>query len=64
MADEKIRELITVLDGQKDEAIERTFKQVAKNFAEVFKELVPEGTRLTRGVLCCVYGTPCSLALY
>eukprot|EP00047_Mylnosiga_fluctuans_P012714 m.27489 g.27489 ORF g.27489 m.27489 type:complete len:1202 (-) comp4429_c0_seq1:98-3703(-) len=42
-ADEKIQELIAVLDGQKDEAIERTFKQVAKNFTEVFKELVPEG---------------------
>ena len=31
------------LDNQKDEAISRTFKQVATNFAEVFKELVPAG---------------------
>eukprot|EP00048_Salpingoeca_helianthica_P020901 m.9177 g.9177 ORF g.9177 m.9177 type:complete len:1197 (+) comp5363_c0_seq1:148-3738(+) len=42
-ADAKIKELVAVLDGQKDEAIERTFKQVAKNFAEVFRELVPDG---------------------
>lgn len=42
-ADEKIQELVAVLDGQKDEAIQRTFKQVAKNFEDVFKELVPEG---------------------
>ena len=28
-ADEKIQELMAVLDGQKDEAIERTFKQVS-----------------------------------
>jgi len=32
-----------VLDQKKDEAIERTFKQVSKNFAEVFQELVPKG---------------------
>eukprot|EP01113_Clastostelium_recurvatum_P006207 TRINITY_DN12815_c0_g1_i1.p1 TRINITY_DN12815_c0_g1~~TRINITY_DN12815_c0_g1_i1.p1 ORF type:complete len:531 (-),score=199.54 TRINITY_DN12815_c0_g1_i1:106-1698(-) len=38
-----IDELIRVLDAKKDEAIRRTFKGVAKNFAEVFKELVPEG---------------------
>lgn len=32
-----------MLDARKDEAIERTFKQVAKNFAEVFEKLVPSG---------------------
>jgi RecF/RecN/SMC family protein len=40
---EKIRELIKVLDGRKVEDIERTFKQVAKNFSDVFGELVPNG---------------------
>lgn len=40
---ESIEELIGVLDARKDEAIERTFKQVAKNFAEVFEKLVPTG---------------------
>lgn len=39
----KIQELITTLDQKKDEAIERTFKQVSRNFREVFKELVPDG---------------------
>ncbi|KAI5116767.1 hypothetical protein M0805_004984 [Coniferiporia weirii] len=38
-----IEELIGVLDMRKDEAIERTFKQVAKNFEEVFEKLVPAG---------------------
>ncbi|KAF9329000.1 Structural maintenance of chromosomes protein 3 [Podila minutissima] len=38
-----IRELILTLDQRKDEAIERTFKQVAKNFSEVFLKLVPAG---------------------
>eukprot|EP00899_Mesostigma_viride_P022420 jgi/Mesvir1/3362/Mv04256-RA.1 len=42
--DEKIRELISVLDLRKDEAIERTFKGVAKHFREIFAELVPNGT--------------------
>ena len=37
--DEKISELIRVLDNKKDEAIERTFKQVSKNFREIFHEL-------------------------
>jgi structural maintenance of chromosome 3 (chondroitin sulfate proteoglycan 6) len=40
---ESIQELIQVLDQRKDEAIERTFKQVAKNFEEVFERLVPAG---------------------
>ncbi|KAI0371167.1 structural maintenance of chromosome protein 3 [Pilatotrama ljubarskyi] len=38
-----IEELVEVLDQRKDEAIERTFKQVAKNFEEVFEKLVPAG---------------------
>lgn len=41
--DEKIRELISVLDQRKDESIERTFKSVAKNFKESFAELVSGG---------------------
>ena len=40
----KIRELIESLDLRKDEAIERTFKGVAKNFREVFAALVPGGS--------------------
>ncbi|KZP26277.1 RecF/RecN/SMC protein [Athelia psychrophila] len=38
-----IEELVEVLDQRKDEAIERTFKQVASNFEEVFEKLVPSG---------------------
>lgn len=38
-----IEELIQVLDQRKDEAIERTFRQVSKYFAEVFEKLVPAG---------------------
>jgi structural maintenance of chromosome 3 (chondroitin sulfate proteoglycan 6) len=37
----KIKDLIDTLDMRKDESIERTFKGVAKNFREVFAELVP-----------------------
>jgi structural maintenance of chromosome 3 (chondroitin sulfate proteoglycan 6) len=32
-----------VLDQRKDEAIERTFKQVSKEFAQIFERLVPAG---------------------
>jgi len=39
-----INELIEHLDHKKDEALTRTFKMVAKNFTEVFSELVPGGT--------------------
>lgn len=42
-SEESIRELIDHLDMRKDEAIERTFKQVSKNFVEVFETLVPAG---------------------
>ncbi|KAK8155090.1 P-loop containing nucleoside triphosphate hydrolase protein [Phyllosticta citrichinensis] len=38
-----IEELIEVLDQRKDEAIERTFKQVSREFAIVFEKLVPPG---------------------
>ena len=40
---ESIEELIQTLDQRKDEAIERTFKQVSKYFEEVFEALVPAG---------------------
>ncbi|KAG9047985.1 Structural maintenance of chromosomes protein 3 [Tulasnella sp. UAMH 9824] len=42
-SEESITELVEVLDQRKDEAIERTFKQVSKNFEEVFEKLVPAG---------------------
>lgn len=42
-ADQAILDLVQVLDGQKDEAIERTFKQVSMYFSQVFSELVPGG---------------------
>ncbi|KAL5361098.1 RecF/RecN/SMC [Aspergillus floccosus] len=38
-----IDDLINVLDQRKDEAIERTFKQVSREFATVFEKLVPAG---------------------
>ena len=44
---ESIQELIETLDQRKDEAIERTFKQVSTYFEEVFETLVPAG----RGML-------------
>lgn len=43
-AEVSIRSLIEHLDHKKDEAMERTFKGVAKHFSEVFRELVPGGT--------------------
>lgn len=42
-SDAKIRQLIATLDMRKDEAIERTFRQVALNFRQVFAALVPGG---------------------
>eukprot|EP00884_Botryococcus_braunii_P023148 jgi/Botrbrau1/9517/Bobra.0211s0008.1 len=42
-SDASIRQLITTLDMRREEAIERTFKGVAKNFREIFKELEPNG---------------------
>ena len=38
-----IHALMATLDQRKDEAIERTFKQVSKYFEEVFEKLVPAG---------------------
>nr|AAB42143.1 chromosome scaffold protein [Aspergillus nidulans] len=38
-----IDDLISVLDHRKDEAIERTFKQVSREFATIFEKLVPAG---------------------
>lgn len=40
---EKIQELISMLEMRKMEAIQFTFKQVSKFFTEVFKKLVPAG---------------------
>ena len=42
-----IQELVETLDQRKEEAIERTFKQVSRYFEEVFETLVPAG----RGIL-------------
>jgi len=42
-AKEAIEELIEHLDHKKDDAIERTFKGISMNFADVFTELVPGG---------------------
>ncbi|KAF5286913.1 hypothetical protein FQA39_LY00446 [Lamprigera yunnana] len=41
--DEKIKELLAMLEQRKMEAIQFTFKQVSKYFTEVFKKLVPQG---------------------
>ncbi|KAH9900564.1 condensin complex component SMC3 [Xylariomycetidae sp. FL2044] len=40
---ESIEELVAHLDQRKDEAIERTFKQVSREFATIFERLVPAG---------------------
>ena len=40
---ESILQLIDHLDMKKDEAIERTFKQIAQHFSAVFAEMVPGG---------------------
>ncbi|KAF5500087.1 Chromosome segregation protein sudA [Colletotrichum siamense] len=40
---ESIEELVAHLDQRKDEAIERTFKQVSREFATIFEKLVPAG---------------------
>ncbi|TVU26561.1 hypothetical protein EJB05_29114 [Eragrostis curvula] len=41
--DQKIKELVSLLDQRKDESIEQTFKGVARNFREVFSKLVHGG---------------------
>lgn len=38
-----IEDLVKHLDQRKDEAIERTFKQVSKEFSTIFGKLVPAG---------------------
>lgn len=38
-----IEELVSHLDQVKDEQIERTFKQVSREFANIFERLVPAG---------------------
>ncbi|ELQ44596.1 chromosome segregation protein sudA [Pyricularia oryzae] len=40
---QSIEDLISHLDQKKDEAIERTFKQVSREFATIFERLVPAG---------------------
>jgi structural maintenance of chromosome 3 (chondroitin sulfate proteoglycan 6) len=40
---ESIEVLVEHLDRRKDEAIERTFKQVSKEFTTIFGKLVPAG---------------------
>ncbi|CAB0019270.1 unnamed protein product [Nesidiocoris tenuis] len=42
-SDEKIKELMVVLEQRKCEAIQFMFKQVSMYFSQVFKELVPGG---------------------
>lgn len=42
-AEDSIKDLIDHLDQAKDEAIERTFKQVSKDFSTIFERLVPAG---------------------
>ena len=41
--EDSIRKLIHNLDAKKDNALQTTFKMVAKHFAEVFKTIVPGG---------------------
>lgn len=43
-AKKSIANLIDVLDQRKDEAIERTFKQVSRAFSQIFTKLVPQGS--------------------
>ncbi|KAF2155752.1 chromosome segregation protein sudA [Myriangium duriaei CBS 260.36] len=40
---QSITDLIDTLDQRKDEAIERTFKQVSQEFSHIFEKLVPAG---------------------
>ncbi|KAJ2899590.1 putative chromosome segregation protein [Zalerion maritima] len=42
-SERSIEALVSHLDRCKDEAIERTFKQVSKEFANIFEKLVPAG---------------------
>lgn len=38
-----IKSLIEVLDNRRHETLQLTYKQVAKNFNEVFRKLIPDG---------------------
>uniref|UniRef100_A0A914HC04 RecF/RecN/SMC N-terminal domain-containing protein n=1 Tax=Globodera rostochiensis TaxID=31243 RepID=A0A914HC04_GLORO len=38
-----IQELLTVLENRRYETLQLTFKQVAKNFEDVFNKLIPQG---------------------
>ncbi|KAJ1255362.1 hypothetical protein BS78_K254900 [Paspalum vaginatum] len=49
---QKIMELILLLDQRKDESIQRTFKGVARHFREVFSELVQGGHGYLDGDAC------------
>eukprot|EP00842_Homolaphlyctis_polyrhiza_P003526 jgi/Hompol1/4174/HPOL_003549-RA len=42
-SDQAINDLIGVLDRRKDEAIQRTFEQVANHFSQVWEQIVPSG---------------------
>jgi len=42
-ADASIQGLVEHLDKVKDESIERTFKQISKEFTTIFEKLVPAG---------------------
>ncbi|KAI0229060.1 Structural maintenance of chromosomes protein 3 [Massospora cicadina] len=42
-SDRDINNLIAILDQRKDEDVNRTFRQVAKEFSEIFEKLVPAG---------------------
>jgi len=42
-AENSIRKLIQNLDAKKDNALQTTFKMVAKHFSDVFKTIVPGG---------------------
>ncbi|KAL3115952.1 hypothetical protein niasHT_007252 [Heterodera trifolii] len=39
-----IQDLLSVLENRRFETLQLTFKQVAKNFEDVFKKLIPQGT--------------------
>lgn len=42
--EQSIKNLIDVLENRRQETLSLTFKQVAKNFSEVFAQLIPGGT--------------------
>uniref|UniRef100_A0A1I8B5N8 SMC hinge domain-containing protein n=1 Tax=Meloidogyne hapla TaxID=6305 RepID=A0A1I8B5N8_MELHA len=42
--EQAIKDLLTVLENRRYETLHLTFKQVAKNFSEVFRKLIPNGS--------------------